>query len=171
MIILKNQTCSISSLFTLNQIIFTNFIFSRSSPICLSLIAVYENTFCSSIFLSNIYAKITWKAIAIPVCSRYFLNISACFFLRLDSSSSFNNNISYFFLLFLLFIGFLFLNRFFRLFLLFRRFGDFLFFRFLLFRFLFFWLLLLWLLLFWWHLSIKLLNISSGEVMFFLFGK
>ena len=38
------------------------------------------NTFCSSIFLSRIYAKMTWKAIAIPVCSRYFLNISACFF-------------------------------------------------------------------------------------------
>lgn len=48
--------------------------------------AVYENTLASSIFLSKIYAKITWKAIAIPVCYKYFLNISACF-LRFVASS------------------------------------------------------------------------------------
>ena len=53
----------------------TSFIFSRSSPICRSRIAVYENTFPSSNFLSRISANITWKAIAIPVCYRYFLNI------------------------------------------------------------------------------------------------
>lgn len=74
------------SLFALSKRICTIFIFSKSSPIWRSLIAVYENNLGSSNFLSNIYAKITWKAIAIPVWSRYFLNIYACFFFLLASS-------------------------------------------------------------------------------------